>query len=355
MTPAPASSRDRARMAWAVPSLALRDCYSRHVLGTAQRAASLAMALAWGVSATLVPTHAAALWSYDLQVKDGTAALLSVERAEQKRTSIRQSVASDRSAGRMSEVAEALERDGASLGDPILLLEAGEAWLAAAEESSSIEDARRAEMVTRTALDIVYFYRDVGSGKTRSRWTVVTTDQVPDLLERGDRQIEASAELIDRIENPPRSSDGAGRADADGQKKARAKAKKKKSRVRGERAPKRPGTGMIVGGSLATAVAGGGVALSVAGLLISSSRQKEVETLDAVEDAERVETLDKEGKQANLFAYVGLGVAVGALAVGLPLLIVGVKKRKASPVAASVRIVPDFGGTQQGVSVIGRF
>ena len=94
-----------------------------------------------------------------------------------------------------------------------------------------------------------------------------------------------------------------------------------------------------------------------------SVRKAELKRANDVIDA-KVADLDKAGKRANILGYAGLGVAVVGLAVGLPLIIVGAKKRKAgkSTPSAAARaserawsIAPSFGRGGTGLVVQGRF
>lgn len=313
---------------------------------------SLVAATSWFIAGSLatsaIPVFAAT--GSGISVRDGTAAMLSAERAGEKRQAILESVEDDRAEGRYQEVAESLERDGGALGDPETLLEAGAAWMQAAEQSSDVEQAERAEQVTLTAIDILYFYRDVGEGKVRSRWTVIEPQRATALLSRAESQLEDAQALIENIRNPPPKSAAKREAGPGNAKKKRDR--KRKPRERGEA---RPGTGMIAAGSVMTAIAAGGAALSIAGLLISRQKQNEVETQDPDEDLERIGELDEEGKRANLYAYVGLGIAGAALAVGIPLLVLGVKKRKAGSSSASLRVTPRVSASHQGVWISGRF
>lgn len=290
-----------------------------------------------------------------IEVPDGTAAILSTERAAEKRAAIREGVASDRAAKRFRKVGQSLERDAAMIGDPLTLLDAGEAWLEAARVSRDKDEALHAEELTLVALDILHFYRDVAAGKTRSRWSVVTGEEAADGIERSDAQLEAVRALIEEIENPPPPAKVAAREGAATKKRSKTRKPRREKKPREPR-ERKPGTGMLAAGSVMTIVGAGGGGLALAGLIISTQKQREVETLDAVMDAERVEQLDREGARANLMAYIGIGVAGGALAIGIPLLAVGAKKRKVSQSAAtSWRVVPNVSASHQGVVFSGRF
>ena len=120
---------------------------------------------------------------------------------------------------------------------------------------------------------------------------------------------------------------------------------------------KKPGTGLIIGGAVAASVGVAGVSMAIAGLVISRGKQKEVEELMRPADDDEIAAIDEEGKQANLIAFIGAGVGAVGLAVGVPLLIVGAKKRKqgATTAATSLRVAPALTRTSSGLSLSGRF
>src|SRR5690606_14731534 len=105
------------------------------------------------------------------------------------------------------------------------------------------------------------------------------------------------------------------------------------------------------------AVGVGGLSMVAAGTAISARRQKEVEDLMLPMDQAEVDRLDAEGSKANNIAYIGAGVAVAGLAVGIPLLVVGVMRRKKGnpPASASVQVVPAMSRRFGGVALQGRF
>jgi hypothetical protein len=293
------------------------------------------------------------------EVEEDPSPKLAPEAAETKRQAIRSAVQGARDSGNWEEVADGLERNAPMLGDPVTMLEAGEARIEAAAKQRSVEQAELAIEDTRVALDILHFYDAVASGQAVSSWHVIAPGDAAALIERGDAQVERAESLISEIEAEKVAAAGTTGGGDDDKKK-----KKKKKRKKGD-GPK-PGTGMIAAGSIFTVAGVAGLTMVIIGTARASAAQKEVEKL-APGDPD-VETYDKIGKQSNIVAYAGAGVAVAGFAIGLPLLIIGVKRRKAggdAPSSASVQRRNAFGvapmiaggmaGDTQGLVLRGRF
>ncbi len=322
----------------------------------ARSTSDVAAHVSLGFSASL-PTGAAMLMMAKKKpkkkpaVEEDPGPRLTPDDAEGKRQAIRESVQSSKDAGDHAAVADGLERNAAQLGDPITMLEASEARLAAAKKDRNTATAEAAIETARVALDMLHFYAAVNNGETTSDWLVMNPGDASGLIDRADGVVTEAEALVEDIES---EDDGAVASGPGGDDKGK---KKRKRREKGE---KKPGTGMIAAGSILTAVGVGGVSMVIAGTVMSASRQNEVEKL-MPEDPE-VDDLDDQGRRANLIAYVGAGVAVVGLAVGLPLIIIGAKKRKAGkspPATATTRsslvVAPAFGAGTAALSVRGRF
>ncbi len=294
--------------------------------------------------------------------------LLTPESAETKRQAIRDAAKGDLESGDLEAAADTLAKNAAELGDPITMLEAGEAGLTHADKVRSKDAAETALERTRTALDILEFYAAVDAGQATSDWLVVAPSEISGHIDRANSQIEKAEELIAAIDA---ENESVAATDGDGKGKA-----KKKKRKRGEA---KPGTVMIAAGSIFTAIGITGIPMVAAGLAISSNKQKEVEKLQPGDP--KIRELDKEGSKGNLLAYLGAGFAAGGLAIGLPLLILGIKKRKKAgdrpPSAAhlgeagrglaraeggrrgrtnhELSVAPMFGGAGNGLLLRGRF
>jgi hypothetical protein len=280
--------------------------------------------------------------------------LLTPEGAEPKRQAIRDSVQGARDAGDYGRVAEGLETNGAELGDPIILLEAGETRLDIAQKSRDAEAAQKGIDDTKAALDILYLFADVEAGKASTDWIVISPADSTALISRGEEQLDHGEELLSSIE-----AEKAAAAQANAGKGGD---KKKKQRKKRERGDAKPGTGMIAAGSAFIVVGVAGVSMVIAGAVWSKRQQKEVEK-HMVTDPQ-IDAIDAAGNKANNIAYSGAALAGLGVVVGLPLLIVGLKKRKAAGNAPSTTaermrrslvVSPMFGGGTNGVALRGRF
>lgn len=255
------------------------------------------------------------------------------------------------SAGDAQAKAEVFERGGAKLGDPVSFIWASEARLEHARSEKSVEEAERAIEDAKIAIDILRFIEASAGDETEGRWIPIKPDNVGMLVERADAVVADAEALIADIESSA-DEDDAGPAVA----VAKDEPEKKKPR-RKERDPAKPGTGLIVGGSIFTALGVGGMGLGIAGISISAIRQNEVEELSLPEEQEEYDRLDDEGKRANILGYAGLGVAVAGLAIGVPMLVVGIRKRKkAGPgKEASLQVAPLWSSQLRGLAITGRF
>ncbi len=228
-----------------------------------------------------------------------------------------------------------LSDEARKLGDPVLFIEAGDAYRAAGAADREIEPVESAIGEAKIALDILYFLQDP---RADPNWEIVAEMEVQDLISRAKTLIDDSEALIDEIEAeqapppPPETDD--------------------------EKTPRpKDGRGFIAAGSLLTVVGVGGLGMMGAGLAMGSAAQKEVEDPTVTGDA--FDEADAKGKRANVISYAGIGVAAVGLISGVALLAIGVKKRKAyradNDETASVRLTPALGPAMTGLSLSGRF
>lgn len=264
--------------------------------------------------------------------------------AEPKRQAIRDSVSDAQSSGDHDAAADGLERNAADLGDPVTMLDAARARLESAKAQKSKSETEAAIETSRRALDMAHFYVAVAAGEAPGDWLVIEPSDASELVGEADAVLadaEAYLEELEQADTPPPPTAA---------REKRAKREKK------------PGTGMIAGGSALLVVGAGGLGMVVAGLVISARKQNEVEKFEDDSMNPEVEELDKAGKQANLIAYIGAGVAAVGIAVGLPLIVVGAKKRKAAgnpPATARARdtlqFAPAISARGAGFGLSGRF
>ena len=225
------------------------------------------------------------------------------------------------------------------------MMEAGELRLEVAKEERDIGQAEASIESSATALDMLHFYDDVASGSAESTWLVIEPSEASGMMATAEQQISDAERLIEEIEE-----------EQDDKTVAKAEKKEKKKRKRGKA---KPGTGLIVGGSLFTVAGVAGAGLAFAGLAISNKAQSDVEKLgtDPANQPE-IDELDEKGGRANRMAYIGIGIGAVGLAVGIPMLVVGVIKRKKAGGGgkkASVDVGPMMTGRTNGLMVRGRF
>ncbi len=270
---------------------------------------------------------------------------LTPEEAETKRQAIRDSVADKRETDKVA-AAESMESDAAILGDPVTMMEAGKLRLEAAKADKDAGQARASIETTTVALDILHFYDAVASGSAESEWLAIDPSQASGLISEAEAQVSEAESLIAELEaDEPEEDEG----------KSDEPKKKRKKRDRGKA---KPGTGMIVAGSVFTVVGVAGAAIAITGLAQSKKAQSDVEKLgNDPMNQPMIDELDEKGGKANRMAYIGLGLAIGGLAIGIPLLAVGAKKRKeAGPSSnASIRVSPMVAGETNGLVITGRF
>jgi hypothetical protein len=202
-------------------------------------------------------------------------------------------------------IAEVLAEAGREGGDPVLFIESAEASLDAAEltrDPSPIEIGRER---ARIALDILRFLES-----SDTRWVVVAPEDIGGLVERAEDVLRAGDALEAEIEE---------------ERRARAAAE-----VAAQVEAERKARGPLIAGGVLTGLGAAGVGVAAAGLGLGIARQNEVEDLDMNDpiDAARYDDVDARGKNANLMAYIGLGVGIVGLATGITLLVVGKRRQR---------------------------
>lgn len=237
------------------------------------------------------------------------------------------------------EAAEYLSGEAKKSGDPVLFIDAAEAYK---QEGTSERDKAALQAAIEQAsigLDILHFQQDP---RCDPMWRHLEDAEFDAEIDRGRKVIadseKAMGELDKPVEAPPSVEEPV-----------------KKERPR-------DGRGYIAAGSLLTVVGVGGLGMIGAGLGMGVKAQKGVDALNPadIDFDDQVAEFDRKGQTANVVAYAGIGVAVVGLAAGIALLAVGVKKRKAYRAEhggeeASVSLAPALGRGYAGFSLGGRF
>lgn len=239
----------------------------------------------------------------------------------------------------------------AEWGDPVLFLDAADAYLNAAERDKEIAMAEAGIERARIALDILYFHLDPASDKN---FRMVDTPDIADLISRANLAIDRGEALMETI--------ASGEAAAPVASAEEDKKKKRKKRAPGT------GKGLFIAGAATTAVGGAFAVMGVAGLGIGAASQNKAE--DPAVYGEEYDLLEEKGKRGNVIAAVGFAIGGAALVGGIVMLVIGKKRmqkagagpqeatptqeasaRSRSQRRAFVRVSP----TLNGAAISGRF
>lgn len=239
--------------------------------------------------------------------------------------------------------AELLSEEAGTRSDPVLYLDAADAYREAGVQEKSRPDLETGIDKARIGLDILYFLQDP---RCDPDWQILDSGQIPAEIRRGEQIIAASEQAIKDME---KKSDAAPVA-----------AEEPKTR---KKAP-RDGRGLIAGGSLLTVVGVAGIGMLGAGLATGASAQKDIEKLNEsdLDYQNQYDDIDAKGKLGNTLTYAGAVVGAVGLAAGIALLVVGVKKRKkyraehgGDENTARVQLLPVAGRGEAGLLLVGRF
>ena len=238
--------------------------------------------------------------------------------------------------------AELLSEEAGRSSDPVLYIDAADAYREAGVADKSRPDLETGIEKARIGLDILHFLEDP---RCDPDWQILESSQIAAEIRRGEKVIAASEQAITAMEKP---TEAAPVADEPEPRK---------------KAP-RDGRGLIAGGSLLTLVGVGGVAMLGAGLATGIGAQKDADALNEadLDFQTKLDDIDAKGKLGNTLAIAGGVVAGVGLAAGIALLVVGVKKRKkyraehgSDENTARVQLLPVAGRGQAGLLLIGRF
>ncbi len=240
------------------------------------------------------------------------------ERAEALRQPVQAAARADLDGARPRDAAGRLDTAASSFGDPVLFLDAADAYLAAAEAEQDPSAIDQAEARARIALDILYFLQGPSASDA---WRPVAGVQVGELVGRANEALQRAGELRVAIEQAAREEPD----DAPAKKGP-------------------PGRALVLSGAALAAVGGAGLAVGVTGLVMGGINQSKAN--DPTVYGSTFDDVDRKGKLGNTLAYAGF-IAGGVLvATGVTLILIGRKKKKhaAGDDQAQVRLLPTAGG-----------
>lgn len=221
----------------------------------------------------------------------------------------------------------------AEWGDPVLYLDAADAYLAAADKDGEMPMAEAGIERARIALDLLYFHLDGTSDPT---FRMVDTGDIPDLIARANTTVDRGEKLLEEL---------ALRGDAavaDAGKPAKPKRERKPIKTKP----------MFIAGAVVTSLGGALLGVGGVGLIVGAVNQKKAED-PTVYGTAYDEVADK-GERGNLIAGVGLAVG-GVLTLGGAAMMIIAKvaeKKQGKPAKEkNVTVAPAL----NGVTISGRF
>jgi hypothetical protein len=228
-------------------------------------------------------------------------------------------------------IAAGIEFDNAAaeLGDPILYLDAGEAYRMGGEKSRNKELGEAAIERAKISLDILYFHLDSAADKN---FRLVEASEIPALIVRAQELIEASEQLIADIE--------AEEAAAAAPPPAEPEEKKRK-----------PGRAAKIAGGVLIGSGAVMLGIGVAGIALGVRHQQTAEHSTVY--GKRYDEVAADGKTANTLAYIGIPTGLVLAGAGVAVLVLSAKKRKKKD--DKYAVVPTFDQHGTGLSVVGRF
>lgn len=248
------------------------------------------------------------------------------EEAAQKREPVQAEARARAEAGDPAGAGLVYDRAASVQGDPILYLDAGDAYLQAAKDEGDVAMAEAAIERGHIAQDILFFHLDSGADRD---FRLVEASEVPGLLSRADDLIDAAEATIDELEA---ADDPTGAPAAPPPRR------------------KGNGRGKIIGGLALASVGGGLTVMGVAGLAIGAVNQSRAE--DPATYGNEYDAVEQKGKRANVLAGVGLGLGAACIAGGVVLYMLGKRdKKRAAEDDKVVMVSPTLGG----LAVTGRF
>ena len=202
-------------------------------------------------------------------------------------------------------------------GDPELFLSAATLAHDEAKSSRDLELAQLAITLALTTADISFYLADERNYNATD-WRPVTRERAGQIILQAQILADSSRDLVREIE----AERAAAAAEAERLRLAALEPPKKE---------RRPGTGLIIGGSVALVFSAVGVGMLTGGLVTGQAHQNEAEALILPAELDQLDEIDRKGATSNALAGAGGAVAGVGIAVGVALIVVGVKRRNAEP------------------------
>jgi hypothetical protein len=230
--------------------------------------------------------------------------------------------------------AAGIEYDNAAaeLGDPVLYIDGGEAYLGGARKDRDAQLANAAAERGKIALDILYFHLDSGADPY---FRLVDTADIPSLIVRAQKVIEDAETLIEELE-----------AETAAIEEPEEKKKRKRGKVDRE-------TALLASGGVLTGL--GIVVVGIGGLGLGLGYKHQLDAEHPSVYGEEYDAIAAKGQRANMMAYVGLPVGGALLATGIVLLVVAKRGKKKKAGEDKVTFSPTFGRDGSGIAISGRF
>ncbi len=240
-----------------------------------------------------------------------------------------------KSSGDLFGAARELAESGATLRDPLLLIESGEIFLDIGARDRDIPTIDEARTQALLALDMLYF---LGSDAVSRRWRPVEDGQLSILLDRT-RAILARAELTRSEINDELSGVGGSEVGSELNSKER-----------------RPGFGWRLGGGMSIAIGIAAAGLGIAGLARGKNSQTAVE--DPTVYASEHYAAEDTGLKANRMAGIGFSAAGIGVLLGMTFVLVGKKRANGATKSdheARLSAAPTLSSSLRGLSLSGKF
>lgn len=244
----------------------------------------------------------------------------------------------------------AFDNAASEYGDPVLYLDAGEAYLVGAEKSANRELAWAALERGNIAADILYFHLDSSADP---HFRLVETKEIPQLILRAQSLVEDATELARKIDEGVVTTGGKRKRDKAREPKRKPK-KTDKKRTRGD------GKAANITGAVFVGSGAAMLGIGIAGLEVGR-RQQEVAVQPTIYGS-KYDEVAKRGKRANMMAAVGLPASALLVGTGVAILVVNYKfqklkgnTRKQRKRGGKYSVAPGLSPVGASVAVSGRF